>query len=110
PFWKALVGDSSDCWPGKVQFGIKSMEKLIRAVGPDADKEYIYEKLKPTFGDVLDLGLGLVTIPFMAADMEAIYRTLQHAIETEAESNWEGFADTFDIQAISVEHIEQSLV
>lgn len=110
PFWKALVGDSSDCWPGMPQFGIKSMEKLIKEVGPMADPQEIYPVLKQRFGDVLDLGLGLVTIPFMAADMDAIYRTLQYAIETEAQSNWEGFADTFAIQAIPLPQIEQSLV
>jgi hypothetical protein len=70
----------------------------------------IYPVLKQRFGDVLDLGLGLVTIPFMAADMDAIYRTLQYAIETEEPSNWEGFADTFAIQAIPLPQIEQSLV
>lgn len=109
-FWKALVGDSSDCWPGQPQFGMKSMEKLIKVIGPDADKEFIYRKLKPKFGDVLDLGLGLVTIPFMAADMDAIYRTIQYAIETDHTSNWEGFADTFAIQAIPLPQIENSLV
>ena len=86
------------------------MEKLIKEVGPEAPAQEIYPVLKQRFGDVLDLGLGLVTIPFMAADMDAIYRTLQHAIETEESSNWEGFADTFAIQAIPLPQIEQSLV
>lgn len=110
PFWKALVGDSSDCWPGKMQFGAKTMAKLIKSVGPYADKEYIYAALRPEFGDVLDLGLGLVTIPFMAADMDIIFRTLQHALETEAESQWEGFTETFAIEAISLQQIEHALV
>ena len=113
--WKALAGDASDNWPGVFGMGPAKTTAFIRQVErTGVSVEAGIDRAVARWGEIVRLGVDLVTIPFMEHTetkyINKAFLDILVALGDREPFNWSDYFETFGIQRISIKSVQRTII
>lgn len=98
-YYKAIVGDPADKWPGVYKLGPVKVTKLIeQAIDKGLKPSQVFEVIDKQHHKTIRQGLELVTLPYRYLDFEGLTDFIAGTLDINQQPEWGTFVDEYALE------------